>query len=212
MGQAIVKAARFIYNKIDKALDYISYKLCPDRPTYRLATANLHIPNEDLSCVERIVNIVGKTLGLIVVPFQMLNNKKFTIHIYETTTTFTTPNGPQVVNSVYTCDKMLIYIAQNRNKIIESIDNQILKTATINNHDYDIPINFWYSFNIDETHKVYFFVHISLITNYRGVVISVDKKKSENLTLIKNKAIDFYDQTIGQQNQQYTTDARIDFI
>src|SRR5690349_16497240 len=134
MGNVI----RAIGNGIHKVLDYISFNWCPERPTYRLATDNLHIPDEDMTVVMQIVNLIAKGLGLLIAPFQMLSDKKFTIHIYETTTVFVTPANPTPQNIVPTCEKMLMYIAQNRSKIIEPVSKQILKTVTLQNKDYDI--------------------------------------------------------------------------
>ena len=208
MGNVI----RAIGKGIHKVLDYISFNWCPERPTYRLATDNLHIPDDDMTVIMQIVNLIAKGLGLLIAPFQMLSDKKFTIHIYETATVFVSPNNPAQHNIVPTCERMLMYIAQNRNKIIEPVSKQIIKTVTLQDRDYDIPVNFWYNFKIDNEHKVYFFAHISVLQNYRGVVIAVDRRNADNLVMIKQIALDFYDQTIGAQNAPYNNGQRMDFI
>ena len=208
----IVEYSTIIYNKVDETLDFISFHLCPNKPSYKLATDNLHIPEEDLSMLMALFNLACEAFGLLIVPFKMINDKKFTVHIYETATVFMTQGAQQSQNIVSACDKMLMYIAQNRSKIDEPVNKQILKTVDIHSDDYDIPVNFWYTFEIDTGRKIYFFVHISVISNYKGVVIAVDKNNERNLTLMKEEALDYYDQTCGAVDADYCEDKKMDFI
>ena len=208
----IVDVSNIIHEHTHEALDYLSFHLCPDRPSHKLAIDNLHIPEEDLAFLMQVLQLIWEALGLVIVPFKMLNDKKFTVHIYETATVFTLQNNQQIQNIVPTCDKIFIYIAQNKSKIIEPSNKQIIKTVSINNDDYDIPINFWYSFNIDTDHKVYFFAHVSAISSYKGVVVAVDYKNATSLSLMKDQAIDFYNQTLGSPAATVCTDKKMDFI
>lgn len=208
----VVNVSNWVYNKTHETLDFLSVHLCPSRPSHKLATDNLHIPAEDLSVLMQIFNLLGEALGLVIVPFQMLNDKKFSVHIYETAIVFASPGAPQTQNTVNTCEKMLMYIAQNRSNIAEPIDKQIIKTVTIDNEDYDVPVNFWYSFEITTGSKVYFFAHISVMSHYKGVVIATRNDTATNLALMKSEALDFYDQTIGKKSAVYSTDKKMDFI
>src|SRR5690349_507190 len=90
----VVSAANYINNKTHEVLDFLSVHLLPDRPSYRLATDNLHIPEVDMTVLMQIFNLVKDALGLVIVPFQMLNDKKFAIHVYETATIFMSPGNP----------------------------------------------------------------------------------------------------------------------
>lgn len=209
--------SNFLKEKTHAALDFFSTNLCQDKPSYKLATDNLHIPEEDLTILMQVLNLVRDMLGLAIVPFQMLIDKKFSIHIYEQATVFVSPNNPAPQNIISTSDKMLIYIAQNRNKIIEPASKQIIKTITIDHNDYDLPVNFWYTFDIDNTHKVYIFVHVSVIQNYKGVVIAANAGNEANLPLMKDKAMDHYNHTLGLQQLTYAYNAitmskKMDFL
>lgn len=210
---------------VHDVLDYLSYHICQEKPSYHLVTDSLQIPKEDLSNLEKIFNAIRDGLGLLIVPFLLLNDKKFVIHIYETASVFISPNNPTQLNTVTTCEKMLMYIAQNQNKITEQRDKQVIKTVTLHDNDYDIPVNYWYTLkidntpnvnntpNIDNTIKVYFFAHISVLQNYKGIVIAVDKRKDITiLSTIKKSALDFYDQTLGLQNNPLNLNKKMDFI
>jgi len=205
-------AAKYVQKKAHGILDYLSYNMCQERPSYRLATDNLHIPAEDLSVLMQILSMIATALGLVIVPIQMLNDKKFVIHIYETATVFTSFNNPTPQNIVTTCEKMLMFIAQNRGKIIEPRDKQVIKTATLHNNDYDIPVNYWYTLNINNN-KVYFFAHISVLHNYRGVVLAVDNRRDITiLSTLKQSAIDLYDQNLGVRSTPQNRNKIMDFI
>ena len=196
VSSIIVDISNKIYNHVDKFLDFVSYHLCPDRPTNKLATDNLQIPPQDLQFLEQIGKLIHEVITVCITPIEMVINKKFTIHVFESSNVFTMNNQP-IHNLVSTCDKILIYIGQNRNKIIDHPSKQIIKTVSIDNRDYDIPVNFWYNFQIDVNINVYIYIHCSSLSNYKGVVVAIDKQNVENLSLMKNTAINFYDQTLG---------------
>lgn len=210
----VVNVANYLKNKTHEVLDYCSIYLCSDKPTYKLATDNLHIPEEDLTVLMQIFNMVRDALGLAIVPFKMLSDKKFSVHIYETATVFASPNNPQPQNTVTTCDKMLMYIAHHRNKIAEPASKQVLKTTYLHNDDYDLPVNFWYTFNIDNLYRVHIFVHISTIQNYKGVVVASGYNDNSNLTRMKQEALDYYDHTLGRKtpNVIYNIAKRLNFL
>jgi len=209
-----VNVAKVIYDKIDETCDFFSVHVCPEKPSYKLATDNLHIPPEDLSIFMEILDVAQKALGLIIMPLTMLNDKKFTIHVYETSSAFITQNAIQPQNVVTMCEKMLMYVAQNKTKIIEPSNKQVIKTVNLHGFDYDIPVNFWYTFDVDGVHKVFFFAHISSMENYKGIIIAVDKNiEAIHSLLIKMKqsGIDYYDQTLGIDTT-YSVNKQMDFI
>lgn len=212
MGQVICKAvnvtinkvvdvSNVIYTKTHEVLDYVSYHVCPSRPSYKLATDNLHIPLEDASLMAQIFEIIKKTLGIVIIPFEALNDKKFCVHIYETSNVFLTPGNQQAQYIVNTCDKMFMYIAQNKSCIVEPEEKQTRKDVNINQIDYNMPVNFWYTFKISSTEKVYFFAHSSVKSNYRGIVIASNNTTTESkyLEKIKDAALNFYNQAAGKQ-------------
>lgn len=210
---AITQTANFCngtYEKTHEILDYLSFNACPNRPSYKLATDNLQIPEADLTIIRQLLELFSKALGLVIMPFQALNDKKFSVHVYETTNIFMTQNMPNKNDSIITtCDKMLIYICQHKNKINEPLNKQVLKTVSIDNTDYDLPVNCWYSFNIDTEHMVYFYTHVS-VSGYKGIVIAVNNNESANLKLIKDEAIDYYDHSLGVKN--FSRNKKTDFI
>lgn len=199
VASVIVDISNKVYNKVNETLDFVSYHVCPDRPTNRLATDNLQIPPQDLGFLEKIGEFIHEVLGLCIMPFEMLINKKFSIHIYESSNVFPMPGGNNqpVQNSITTCDKVLIYIGQNNDKVLDSRDKQIIKTVQIDNKDYELPVNWWYHFKIDDDKKVYFYIHCSTLSNYKGVVVAVNKINETNLATMKDKIIEFYNQTLG---------------
>lgn len=197
IASIVVDIANKIYDKINISLDFVSYHLCPDRPTNKLATDNLQIPAQDLRFLEKIGEFVHEVLALCIMPVELIINKKFSIHMFESSSVFALPNNQPVHNLVTTCEKMLIYIGQNKNKITDPPHQQIIKTVSIDNKDYDIPVNFWYKFQIDVNAKIYFYVHCSTLSNYKGVVIAVNANNVANLSLMKDTAINFYNQTMG---------------
>lgn len=216
MGNKIVVTVTYVANvihtKTHQALDFISFHVCPSRPSHKLATDNLHIPAEDLSVLAEIFNLIRDALGLVIIPFQSLNDKKFTVHIFETATVFLSPNNPQVQNVTPTCEKVLMYIAQHKNKIVEPVNKQIKKTVSLNGNDYEIPVNFWYTFNIDNNNQIYFFAHVSVVANYKGVIIAVSNDKEPALTKMKNEALDYYNQNLGMPNINYIPNKQMNFI
>lgn len=197
IASVIVDIANGIYKKVDIALDFVSYHVCPDRPTNKLATDNLQIPAQDLQFLEKIGEFVHELVALCIVPFELLSNKKFAIHMFESSSVFALPNNQPVHNLVSTCDKILIYIGKHKNKILDPENKQIIKTVSIDNKDYDIPVNSWYNFQIDVNKKVYFYIHCSTLSNYKGVIVAVNGLNVTSLSLMKNTAINFYDQTLG---------------
>jgi len=203
-----------VYKSLDKICDYLSVNVCLEKPTYNLVAENLHIP-EDESVLAQIFNAIQKAAGVIIVPVKMLNDKKFAVHVYESAATFTTQNVTMPQNIVTTCEKMLIYISSDKNKIIERTYNQVIKTVNLHDVEYEIPVNYWYTYNIDNTHKVFFYVHVSIIQNYKSVIIAVDKNiEADNSFLAKMKqdALNYYDQTLGINNTIFCTNERMDFI
>ena len=211
MGRIVIYS-NIVYNKTDEFFDYLSFHICPNKPSHKLAMDNLHMPTEDLNFMMMVLEIISKVLGLAIVPLKILNDKKFTVHIYESVNVFMMQNAQQPQNVISTCDKALMYIAQNADKIAEPANKRITKTIDIHNNDYTIPVNFWYTFNIDNDHKVYIFVYISIQSNYKGVVIAIDRNNINNLTLFRNEVLDNYNQNNGVVGAEHIIDQQADFI
>ena len=207
--------AKVVYNKIDETLDFFSVYFCPEKPSYLLVTDNLDLPAEDLSnFIDLFDEIIRKASGLLIMPLKMINDKKFAIHVYEMSSTFITQNVSHPQNIVTVCEKMLMYIAQNKNKIIEPSNKRVIKTVNLHGFDYDIPVNFWYTFDVDGVHKVFFFAHVSSMENYKGIIIAVDKNIEANHSLLikmKQSGLDYYDQTLGI-NTTHSVNKQMDFI
>jgi len=199
------------HDKTHKTFDFISVNLCPNKPSHKLATDHLQLSEGDLTFIKQILEFISGALGLIVTPFQMINDKKFSIHVYESASVFTTRDEHNINNNnVSTCDKIIIYIAQNRNKVTEPVAKQLTKTVNIHNIEYDVPVNLWYTFTIDNDHKVYAYIHTSTACDYKGALIAVDNKNATNLSLMKEKAIEHYNHTLG--TAKFSTDKKTDFI
>lgn len=200
-----------IYEFIDIVLEVISYNLLPDKPTLKLASDNLQIQQRDLRFFERICEFIHESVALCIMPIELLINKKFTFHMYETANVFSLQNNQSTHNVVSICDKMMMYISQNINKISEPRHKQVIKTVLIGNNECDVPVNQWYKFEISSKIKVYFNIQCSVHSNYKGIIIAANGKCFENLSLIKDKAIDFYDQTLSISHSEIF-DNRKNFI
>ena len=206
---------QWTYDTSDGFLDLVSVYVCMEKPSYDLALNNLHIPAENVPLLTMIFDLLQGAVGLATIPLKKLNDKKFTIHIYETSIAFVTQKMEQSQDIVTLCEKMLIYIAQNRNKIVEPANKQIIKVVNLNNIDYDVPVNFWYTLNIDGTNKVFFFAHVSSVHNYKGIIIAVNKDSEAHhslLTSMKHSALNYYDQTLGKSNEISNTNRHVNFI
>jgi hypothetical protein len=208
----VVDYSNIAYDKMDELFDYLSFHMCPNKPSHKLAMDNLHMPAEDRNLVMMVLEILSSAIGLAIVPFKLINDKKFTPHIYESLNVFMMQNAQQPQNIVNICDKVLMYIAQNTDKIAEPENKRITKTVDIHNNNYTIPVNFWYTFNIDNTHKVYIFVYISVISNYRGVAIATDRNNIANMTLFRTQVLDNYNQNNGAVGVAHIIGQQADFI
>lgn len=209
------KHARTLYDKTDVTLDYVSVHMCMEKPSHDLAASNLHIPEKDLSLLMQLSAFVRETLRLMIVPIKMLNDKKFAIHVYETSASFMTQNIEQPQNIVTLCEKMLMYITFDQNKIIEPTNKQVIKMINLHGIDHNIPVEYWYTYKIDDIHKVFFFIHVLPLQNYKSIILAVDKNVDATnsfLTKMKQSALDHYDQTLGKNDIKYSTHKRMDFI
>ena len=199
-----------INTKSHDTLDFLSFHYCQEKPTHKLATDNLHIPGEDLTLLMQIFNLARESLGLAIVPFKMLTDKKFSVHIYETSAIFVSPYNPMPQNIISTCEKMLIYINCYKEKIVEPENKRIINHVTIDGHDCALPVNLWYTFNMDTSRKVYFFIYVG--TGYKGIVLAVDNTNDKNLSAMKDYAINFYDILNKNKNMTYNPVKVMDFI
>ena len=202
--------AKMICGKVDATLDFASVNMCITKPTYNLVTDHLNLPQEDLSIFAQIFSVASKIPGMLILPLKMLNDKKFVVHMYESSTVFMSPNMTATNQDIVsTCSKVLIYIAHHKNKIVESLINQATKTIDLHGTDYDIPVNYWYTFNIDGTHQIFFFAHVSPMQ--KSVMIAVDKQIEADHSLLqkmKDNALNYFDQTAGRNGAQQSTNTQ----
>jgi hypothetical protein len=98
------------------------------------------------------------------------------------------------------------------NNIIEPPNKQITMAVNIFDNEHIIPVNAWYTFNIDPQHHIYIFIYVSAASNYRGIVTAVDKNNANNRTLFRDRVLDYYDQTVGQVDAPYAVNQELDFI
>ena len=214
MGNGFKKFIEHTITCINKTLICLSHQLCI-KPSRKLIAHHFNIPDTFASIGERVLDTVKKSFGIVILPFQIINDIKFTLHKYESLSAYISPGSntnPQ--NTVTLCEKMLIYLAQNKNKITEPVTQRTLCSVNIHNTDYDIPIDKWYTLKIG-AQKLFFFVQTSIMQNYRGVLIASNNKiesKNSLLPKIKQLAIDNYDQTLGTNNTSVSTNSQSNFI
>ena len=65
VAENVVGIANCIGSKINVALDFVSYNVCPAKPSTRFATDNLKIPADDYGFIQKIFVIVSELLGVI---------------------------------------------------------------------------------------------------------------------------------------------------
>lgn len=210
----LYKSMGKFWKKSNKFLDLLSRKICFKKPTLNLVSQRMKLPNVNASILSNIFNVAniandnialalaGTLASVLTVPFQMLNDKKFVTLLSGTSTAFAMANNPQPQTIVTDCEKMLMYIAKNRNKIKEPAHEQILTTTTIHNKDYDLPVEEWYTFKISPTEKIYFFVHISPTQDNKSILLASKKKTEKMSSLIgkmKTSAKTFYNQTLAKK-------------
>lgn len=183
----------------DTLFDEISYSICFTKPTYQLVFDRLEIPTKEQGIIEDLLNIVYGVASLVVKPIKYLNDKKFCTHTYETSRIFRTPNGGMTAsdNTVNNCDKILIYIANHVDSIEEPNEKRITREVTIGGHDYTIPSELWYTFNLNNGTSIYFYIHVSITQGYIGILLAVNREKLARLDIFKHVALNYYSQTMG---------------
>lgn len=195
---------------VHQFLDDVSSKLCPEKPTMLLALSNMNIPQKDLDFIGSLLNSLHFAFELIQTPVKALSDKKFSTHLYESTSFFKNVTGSiQQKNTVSCCEKMLIYISHNIDSIVESRGSQFRQTININDDEYDLPVNLWYTMIINNI-KVYFYVHVSVLAGYQGIMLATNTQTVTIFDTIKQQMLDNYNRTLGQTSE--SSDQSIDEI
>jgi hypothetical protein len=86
----------------------------------------------------------------------------------------------------------------NHDKITEKRDKWLVRNVEIHKIDYDLPVNLWYTYKFNKDEKIYFYIHVSSTSNYKGVIFAAVRSNVSLLSKIKNQAIQNYSQTCGR--------------
>ncbi len=206
----IKTAAEAVNKTTHEFLDGISNKLCPEKPTLQLALLNMNIPQKDLDILGKMLHSLHAIFEIIVTPAKALSDKKFSTHLYESTSFFRNMTGQiQHKNTVSCCEKMLMYISCNINSLVEPREKQIRQTINIEDDTYDLPVNLWYTLIVNNI-KVYFYVHVSVLEGYQGVLLATNTLNATIFDTIKQEMLNNYNRTLGQAAAN--TDQTIDDI
>lgn len=201
MGNIIVTTNQNIYAYIDTKLDWVSFILCPERPTHQLALDNMNIPQKERQIIMNIIMGLYQAIGIVVHPGYALSDKKFCIHLYESVLFFRSNNNQlEARNTTSFCEKILIFISDHQTQICEPRNQWIIQTINIKEKDFDVPTNLWHKFQTNDGDEVFFYIHIGVTQGYQGVLFAVNKNKSTILQKIKTNADKHYTKTFGRGN------------
>lgn len=199
MGGSIQKAVKFC----DEKLDVISRHWWSEKPTTCLAINNMDIPIKDRSVLNNIYEIISATLQLPILPGRALVDKKFCTQSFESSSVFRNGNQAPLLEEIPNVDKLLIYLSKHEPQIVETRADWHAQTLTIDKVDYDVPTNLWMTFKLDDDQTVFFYVHISVTQGYHGVLLAVDKLYSSRLKTLKDRALNYYRQSLGRDANDF---------
>ena len=195
MGNSIQKC----WQLSDNFCDYLSYNYCLEKPTVYLVIINMDIPAPEKHALEIIANAFYDIIGILSLPLKMLNDKKFSVHGYESSNVFVNNNATKT-NDIDFYEIILIFISKHSNKIAEPAAKRMLKNIMINKKDYDVPISTWLTFIMDNNKKIYFYIHISAIKGYKGILFAALNEDNTLLATIKKDATEYYMTTLGNSS------------
>lgn len=200
VASSVVWVGNTIYSGCDKLFDYLTYHICSEKPTLHLAIRHLEIPVQERDALEAILQTLYKIPGLLITPAKILNDKKF--NVYGAETGFVFASGQQEKKSKVTCfcEKAIIYIAKHVNKITEPASSRILHNVTIDDKNYDVPTNLWYTLEINDSKKLYFYIHLSVTKGYKGILFATVKEDNDLLDTIKTDVNEYYTDTLGRNS------------
>ena len=202
----VVSVGTKSYEVGNDLLDYISYNVGQYKPTIALATQCMDIPAPERDVIHAIVDFAYATLGILIHPFKAINDKKFCTHVYQTSFVFSSTGGAMAQHKgISMCEKVLIYIGKHSNKVVEPKNKRMTSTVDIDNHDYDLPIDLWYTLNMTNNKKLYFFIHVSVTRGYKGILFASDIEDNNLFEEIKLCVNDYYIRTLGQHGQSGQT-------
>jgi hypothetical protein len=195
----ICQRRKAAYDSINEFLDFMSVNACLEKPTLHLVTICLNMPVPDRDIIQALLTNLWRLVSLITIPAKLLSDKKFCTHAYETSFIFQNNVGQvNPHNSVTLCEKVLIYLASKSHRVKEPRRDQMVQGITIDNNDYDIPVNLWYTLDMKNSRKIYFYVYISVSTGYKGILLAANKDDTDLFVLIKEKVIKHYTKTLGR--------------
>jgi len=196
---SIKETAASVVKDIHEVLDDISYDVCPEKPTVQLALFSMNIPQKDMNIIESILSGLHYVFNLATMPAKALSDKKFSTHLYESTSFFRSMTGQmQNKTTISSCEKMLIYISHNIRSVQEPTEKQVRQTVTLGEDDYVLPVNLWYTFCVDNT-KVYFYAHVSVLEGYQGILLAATTRNVAVFETMKANSLNHYNDTLGRQ-------------
>lgn len=195
------------YNYGNDFLNYMSYNICPEKPTVYLVTKELDIPAQEKGILEELISVIYAVLGAVIIPAKNINDKKFSVHKHQSNFNFVTNGQPDKPKTMPFYEKVLIYISKSSNKIIEPLDQRIIDNIMIGDDgdNYAIPVNLWYTFTMKNKKKLYFYVHISPLKGYKGVLFACNREDNDLLEKIKEKVSKHYTNTLGKKTKSKET-------
>lgn len=183
--------------EISRLLDDVSNAL-QAKPTEHLVVASLkvslHSPVENL--IQQIMDTFLAIPNYIVMPAKILNDRKFCRHVYSSRDAFRSmPPGQTCVIPIQMYQQVLIYLADHTSKIREPPRNRHMETFTINNTNYDVPTTMWYTFRLNTTSDIYFYVHV-YPDGHVSIIIACHYQ-TDLRSSFKQNAIAHYNKSLG---------------
>ncbi|AYV76975.1 MAG: hypothetical protein Barrevirus6_13 [Barrevirus sp.] len=189
---------------INSILDYTSEKML-EKPTAHLLTDHMKIQVHHNNLYEDLINLVYDVANIFISPIKMINDRKFAVLSFDPSYSFVSQNLDPSQNQsdiskkpVNLCDKVIIYISGHLDKVTEEKKDRRMHNITIDNTDYSVPINSWYTFDTGIDKKLYFYIHLSIVNGSKTIVFAIHKEKEDQLNIMKDKVIDYYMKTLGK--------------
>ncbi len=198
----IKQGVNSLHAKFSELLDYLSKNAGNESPSLHLVTQCMNLPIPDRDVIHALLANLWGFISLVTVPVKLVNDRKFCTHVYETAHVFRSDQGQSNQHhppATSFCEKIIMYIASHSRSILEPPENRMTQNVMIGSEDYDVPVNLWHSVMF-ENKKIFFYIHISTINGYKGVLFATDKENVDLLPKIKDTINEHYTKNLGRNN------------